>query len=492
MTNYFRKPDALVDAVRAVLSGQPTEAQEDVERKADAKMVKVKLPDGKVVMRKEKSKIHIGKGKDEAVEAMDPVDKKALKGKHKDRKDKDIDNDGDVDGTDKYLHKRRKAVSKAIGEAEKKDDDDDDEKEKAKKNKVTGKKDDIDLEPKMADVNMVAEKEMTPAQKKKREEIVMSMKKKMGDFKKKYGDRAKDVMYATATKMAMAEGFELEDEHYDYIFEDATAKSVAQSLTAGRGGDKKNPNYWKKGAPAKPVAPGKPKKGMSNNLKGEEVEEDIVGTVKKVGSAIKKFATQKAPTMSDRDKKMPKIYQDKMRKVTGEEVEEAKSPSYEVDIIAKDFIKQGAKSKDAYKEAMKLAKKMSNREKQDIIKKGKSSLYYLKLKEEVALDEGRGRPRKDGTASDDRENIQMQLRKSITMRGAKHVEFADGKKVKVKPQHASAVLKKISSIKQSRDKQNAVNHITKSHKNMMDFHNDKAGEIDPAKRKKAAMDVFKK
>lgn len=47
-------------------------------------------------------------------EAMDAVDKSELKGKHKDRKDKDINNDGKVDSTDKYLHKRRKAVSKAI------------------------------------------------------------------------------------------------------------------------------------------------------------------------------------------------------------------------------------------------------------------------------------------------------------------------------------------------------------------------------------------
>lgn len=46
-------------------------------------------------------------------EAMDPVNKDELKGKHKDRKDKDIDNDGDVDSTDKYLHKRRKAISKS-------------------------------------------------------------------------------------------------------------------------------------------------------------------------------------------------------------------------------------------------------------------------------------------------------------------------------------------------------------------------------------------
>lgn len=45
---------------------------------------------------------------------MDPVDKKELKGKHADRDDKDIDNDGDTDKSDEYLHKRRKAVAKAM------------------------------------------------------------------------------------------------------------------------------------------------------------------------------------------------------------------------------------------------------------------------------------------------------------------------------------------------------------------------------------------
>lgn len=47
--------------------------------------------------------------------ALDPVNSKALKGKFKDREDKDIDNDGDTDSSDEYLHKRRQAVSKAIG-----------------------------------------------------------------------------------------------------------------------------------------------------------------------------------------------------------------------------------------------------------------------------------------------------------------------------------------------------------------------------------------
>lgn len=47
-------------------------------------------------------------------EELDAVNPKAVKKKFDDRKDKDIDNDGDVDSSDKYLHKRRKAVSKAI------------------------------------------------------------------------------------------------------------------------------------------------------------------------------------------------------------------------------------------------------------------------------------------------------------------------------------------------------------------------------------------
>ena len=53
-------------------------------------------------------------GEELAEKKLDPVNHKELKGKHKDRKDKDIDNDGDVDGSDKYLHMRRKKVSKII------------------------------------------------------------------------------------------------------------------------------------------------------------------------------------------------------------------------------------------------------------------------------------------------------------------------------------------------------------------------------------------
>ena len=103
-------------------------------------------------------------------DGMDKVQPKALKKKFKDRKDKDIDNDGDVDDSDEYLHKRRKTVSKAIAkesvslkdtirnmwiEAAKKENHDDEEDENEKKGKMlkgktmTGKPmSDIEVNPK--------------------------------------------------------------------------------------------------------------------------------------------------------------------------------------------------------------------------------------------------------------------------------------------------------------------------------------------------------
>ena len=73
---------------------------------------------------------------------LDPVNPKAVKKDFDDRKDKDIDNDGDVDSSDKYLHKRRKAVSKAI---------------KGEDKMTKGKKDTIAVNPKIPD-DMVKEK----------------------------------------------------------------------------------------------------------------------------------------------------------------------------------------------------------------------------------------------------------------------------------------------------------------------------------------------
>ena len=52
-------------------------------------------------------------------------------------------------------------------------------------------------------IDNIEERSMTEPEMKKREEIVKSMKKGMAGFKERYGERAKSVMYATATKQAM-------------------------------------------------------------------------------------------------------------------------------------------------------------------------------------------------------------------------------------------------------------------------------------------------
>ena len=51
-------------------------------------------------------------------------------------------------------------------------------------------------------VNQLDERTLTKGEAKKKEDYVMGMKKKLSGFKQRYGERAKSVMYATATKMA--------------------------------------------------------------------------------------------------------------------------------------------------------------------------------------------------------------------------------------------------------------------------------------------------
>ena len=76
--------------------------------------------------------VYTGKAKKEA---LDPVNDKENDKKFKDRKDKDIDNDGDVDSSDEYLHKKRAATDDAIDGGDKPADNADpkDDKKKGKK-----------------------------------------------------------------------------------------------------------------------------------------------------------------------------------------------------------------------------------------------------------------------------------------------------------------------------------------------------------------------
>lgn len=104
------------------------------------------------------------------MEAMDPVNKKAAMKKFADRKDKDIDNDGDVDKSDEYLHNRRKAISKAVSKDEAMHDSDrmeippkKDMKMKKKKNgqdmNVGNNDNEVEMNPKVTNMRKSEQKE---------------------------------------------------------------------------------------------------------------------------------------------------------------------------------------------------------------------------------------------------------------------------------------------------------------------------------------------
>lgn len=63
-------------------------------------------------------------------------------------------------------------------------------------------------------LDLINEEKMTPSEKRGKEKIVKGMKKSKGDFEKRYGKDAEQVMYATATKRSMDEkkGRDLDDD----------------------------------------------------------------------------------------------------------------------------------------------------------------------------------------------------------------------------------------------------------------------------------------
>lgn len=56
--------------------------------------------------------------------------------------------------------------------------------------------------PSVCEETDLEEKALTPADVRQKEKVVKGMKKKLANFKAKYGDRAEQVMYATATNIA--------------------------------------------------------------------------------------------------------------------------------------------------------------------------------------------------------------------------------------------------------------------------------------------------
>jgi hypothetical protein len=111
MAKMFDKvSESVLGAIKSVTEKKLTPA-EMKKREEVAKAIERDNPD---MPMPKKMAIATATAKKVAEAKLDPVDHKALKGSHADRKDKDIDNDGKVDKTDEYLHNRRKAVKHAM------------------------------------------------------------------------------------------------------------------------------------------------------------------------------------------------------------------------------------------------------------------------------------------------------------------------------------------------------------------------------------------
>jgi hypothetical protein len=107
---------------------------------------------------------------------------------------------------------------------------------------------------------------------------------------------------------------------------------------------------------------------------------------------------------------------------------------------------------------------------------GKASAYkHAGLNEESEMnmiEEGRrGRPRKDaipGADENEREHIIVQLRKNVTINGAKKVRFADNSEHDVKPSHSERVLTHYAGLRPT-EKEGFQKHIEGSHANLMNY-----------------------
>ena len=154
-----------MDAYNQVILGESVEIDEARQMKDPKKDSMVQKGGKTIVIDKSKEKEYLKKGWTLAEKkTLDPVDDKANDKKFKDRKDKDIDNDGDVDSSDEYLHKKRAATDDAIDGGKKpaknEDEDEGDDEEEKEAPKVAGKKDDkkkVASNAKTAEISKIGE-----------------------------------------------------------------------------------------------------------------------------------------------------------------------------------------------------------------------------------------------------------------------------------------------------------------------------------------------
>ena len=408
----------LVDAVRDVLAGKKPEVTADAPEAPDDQ-----VEEGKKLSSKEKMKRGL-------YNELDPVDQKAVKKKFKNRKDKDLDNDGDVDASDKYLHKRRKAISKNVDEGKFKD-----MVTKDQENKRLGK------------TKMIA----NPRNQKTR------------------------MVTPSRAKMAVKKGF-VYAEHIDGLEEADAMKGQPTGVSVtmkhkdtGKKQTTKFPGTHSAVAGAKSHIAQMQKKGYavhSKNLmygKNEEAVNELSTTT------LSNYMRKSAASVSGKDAKTQdkrikgqSMADKKIRKGSGyssdAKVAASEGTEYHVKVTGGNYAPGGAETR--------RVKAKSPEHAINKLKKGHSNPDG-KFSASPVNEARRGRPAKTPAAgtqdTETRHNIVHQLRKSVSLRGNHKVEFKDGKSHKVTQQHAAQALNKYNSLRTTGEKARYQKDLHHSH-----------------------------
>jgi hypothetical protein len=449
----FGFDDSLLNAVRGVVAKNRymTKAQVETNIEKGFWEAETELVEGKVAYIYEnatrtRNKIVIISEKKE----LDPVNKKALKKDFDDRKDKDIDNDGDSDDSDEYLHKRRKAISKAMkdeascGTKRMKEDEDLEEEtvyvkrrynnlganqysndvEFAKKISNAASK--LGLTAKMNDKNFVisGDPEKIATLKKTVKGVTFSMKEdedleegKKG-YKKESDDSSNDEKMTDAQKNDMDGDGEKD-----------------KKKTKKRGDKNKvdkvdtDPELENDTVVQEARSPENRKMSSYEKEKLDDLKKKHEGG--KMHRALRKNYGEKGDD----------IFYGKLTKMATGEYDGSQSKSEEFKLTAEDL--NGIESLEALAE-----------------------IYYASL-EDIDLEEARGRPRK-GEDEDDggSSNLIMQLRKSVSLRGQYDVKFDNGDKVKIDQRKAQTFLNRFNDLKKPAEKEALMRSASKSPKHL--------------------------
>tara|TARA_B110000977_G_scaffold27048_1_gene33984 strand:+ start:3048 stop:4220 length:1173 start_codon:yes stop_codon:yes gene_type:complete len=380
----------LMEAISSVMT--PQVAIDEARQMKDPKKDSMVSKGGKtIVIDKSKEKEYLAKGWTlSEKKKLDPVDDKANDKEFKDRKDKDIDNDGDVDSSDEFLHKKRAATDDAI--------DGGDKPAKPKKGVNPFKKEDVDLEEGKVKSKMIDDSE--------------KMSKK--DFIKKYGKQNAKDLYEddeeAFTKGKTKKPFPPEKDGEEQDSEDESEDEVKDPKVAGKKDDKK-----KVASNAKTAEISKIGEGYTTNEEIRGLADAITELHNMWESAAKKSvkgATDKGEEMDSKDSPKSKEFT-AVHKKSDKKIEDNEEDGHDVTFKAQGGTKasSGKRSIDNGNGDNKIVKSTVAEDADNVIAQAQNIIDGKTMSEIAAMEEPKSKNPHDARTREARSFLQRMAKR---------------------------------------------------------------------------------